>query len=160
MGDRQQNARHSHDRRGDRPSLDLGTYVGGLGNAVYKGIAAEVAPYDLSPLDVQLMMICREMRECTATRLAQLLPVDASRVSRLVTGLADKGLLRRRRLRSDRRIVMLRLTPAGEQMTADVSERMQVYYARLTEGFSEHEMRAFSNIAQGIVSNYEAMEEP
>ena len=140
--------------------MDLGTYVAGLANAVYKGIADEVAPYDLYPLDVQLMMICRETRECTATRLAELLPVDASRVSRLVTGLADKGLLRRRRLRRDRRVVMLRLTPAGEQMIADVSERMQMYYARLTEGFSEHEMRAFSTIAQGIVANYEAMGEP
>ena len=61
-----------------------------LENVVYKGIASEAAPYDLFPLDVQLLMVCMEMGECTATQLAVQLPVDASRISRLVTGLADR----------------------------------------------------------------------
>ena len=142
------------------PPQDLGTYVGGLGNAVYKGIAAEVASYDLAPLDIQLLRVCQHTGECTATYLGQLLPVDVSRISRLVTDLADKGLVRRRRLRSDRRIVMLRLTPEGERLTSEVTRRMQAYYERLTRGFSEQEMRTFAAVAQGIIANYEAMQEP
>ncbi len=138
---------------------DLGTYVSRLENVVYKGIAAEAAPYDLTPLDVYLLMICLETGECTATQLAQMLPVDASRISRLVTGLADRGLLRRRRLRNDRRIVMLRLSPNGEALTSEVTGHMQEYYAKLTEGLSEQEMNAFSAAALRIVANYEAMQE-
>ena len=138
---------------------DLGRHVARLENAVYKGIAEEAAPYGLAPLDVYLLTICQEMGECTATQLARMLPVDASRISRLVTGLADLGLLRRRRLRSDRRIVMLRLTPKGAELTAEVSERMQDYYARLTEGLREREIRAFANASMRIVANYEAMQE-
>ena len=137
---------------------DLGTYVSRLENAVYKGIAAEAAPYDLAPLDVYLLMICIEMGECTATQLADMLPVDASRISRLVTGLADRGLLRRRRLRNDRRIVMLRLSPKGLELTSEVTQRMQAYYARLTGGLSEQEMNAFATAALRIVGNYEAMQ--
>ena len=125
---------------------------------IYKGIADEVAPYDISPIDVQLLMICLERRECTATQLARLLPVDASRVSRLVTGLADRGLLRRRRLRSDRRVVMLRLSPDGKRLTSELAQKMQRYYARVTEGFSEQDMSRFAAIALGIIANYEAME--
>ena len=71
--------------RSDGLTPDLGRYVSRLENAVYKGIASEATPYDLSPLDVYLLMICMEMRECTATQLAVQLPVDASRISRLVT---------------------------------------------------------------------------
>ena len=137
---------------------DLGTYVSRLENAVYKGIAAEAAPYDLSPLDVYLLMICVEMGECTATQLADMLPVDASRISRLVTGLADRGLLRRRRLRNDRRIVMLRLSPKGLELTSEVTQRMQAYYAKLTEGLGEQEMNSFAAAALRIVANYEAMQ--
>ena len=136
----------------------LGRYVADLENAVYKGIAQEVAPYDLLPLDIHLLTICLEMGECTATQLAALLPVDAARISRLVTGLADKGLLRRRRLRNDRRVVMLRLSPAGEQLTTEVDRRMQAYYAKLTEGVNQREMRAFAKTAMRITANYEAMQ--
>ena len=155
--------RRSRSERGDggeeRPDPDLGTYVSSLANAVYKGIAAEVARYDLSPLDIQLLMICLERNECAATQLAQLLPVDASRISRIVTGLADRGLLRRRRLRSDRRVVMLRLSPHGQELTVQVTEHMQEYYARLTRGLNEREMRTFARTAQRISGNYAAMVE-
>ncbi len=136
---------------------DLGRYVSHLENAVYKGIANEVAPYQLVPLDVYMLMICMETGEVTATQLAQMLPVDASRISRLVTGLADKGLVRRRRLRSDRRIVMLRLTPDGNRLVNEVNRRMQNYYGRLTEGVSQRDMRVFANTAMKIVANYQAM---
>ncbi len=152
-------SRHDRDHSAEQQPSDFGTYVGGLANVVYKGVAAEVAPYDLSPVDVQMMLVFRETHECTATYLARLLPVDATRISRQVTGLVDKGLLLRRRLREDRRIVMLRLSPEGEELASELSERMNAYYARLTEGFSEEEMRAFATIAQGIIANYEAMQE-
>ena len=138
---------------------DLGRYVSGLSNTIYKGIGEQVASYNLSPLDVYLLMICMEREECTATQLARMLPVDASRISRLVTVLVDRGLIRRRRLRSDRRIVMLSLSPEGEQLTTEVSGRMQAYYARLTEGLSEQDMSAFATTALRIIANYEAMAE-
>ena len=125
---------------------------------IYKGIAAEVAPYGISPIDVQVMMICLERRECTVTQLARLLPVDASRVSRLVTGLVDRGLLRRRRLRNDRRVVMLRLSPDGKRLTSELARKMRQYYAKVTDGFSERDMGRFAEIAMGIIANYEAME--
>ena len=154
-----QQPRHEPDHSAEQQPSDLGTYVGGLANVVYKGVAAEVAPYDLSPVDIQMMFAIRETHECTATYLARLLPVDATRISRQVTGLVDKGLLLRRRLREDRRIVMLRLSPEGEELTSELSDRMSAYYARLAEGFSEEDMRAFAATAQGIIANYEAMQE-
>ena len=136
---------------------EFGRYVALLANSMYKGIAERAAPYDLSPLDVYLLMVCMDKGECTATQLAQLLPVDASRVSRLVTGLADRRLLRRRRLRNDRRVVMLRLSPEGNEVTAEITRNMQEYYAMLTRGLSDRDMRSFSNIALRILANYEAI---
>ena len=136
---------------------DLGSYVGSLANAVYKGITQVMAPYDLSPVDVQMMMMCRDMGECTATQMAQMLPVDASRVSRLVTDLVEKGLIRRRRLRRDRRVVMLRLTPDGQKVIAEAAEELDVYYAKLTTGLTKREFRSFASAAQKITANFEGM---
>ena len=54
---------------------------------------------------------------------------------------------------------MLRLSPKGQELTSEVTERMQAYYARLTEGVSGTEMNAFAATALRIVANYEAMQE-
>ncbi len=146
------------DRRTEEPPADLEECVAGLVNAVDKGMANEVAPYGLTSMEFSLLRHCLE-EECTATHLAQVLPVDGSRVSRLVTGLVEKGLLRRRRLRSDRRIVMLRLSDEGRELTSDIVEKMKLYDAMLTEGIDEEEMRVFVSVSARIVANHAAMQE-
>ena len=97
------------------------------------------------------------MGECTATQLVGLLPVDAARISRLVNGLVDRGLMLRRRPRSDRRVVILRLSPEGEELASDVTLHMEGLYAGLTQGLSQEELRAFSTAALRIIANYEAI---
>ena len=141
------------------PPVDLETCVAGLVNAVEKGMAQEVSPYGLTPLEFNLLKNCLE-GECTATQLAQVLPVDGARISRLVTGLVEKGLIRRRRLRDDRRIVMLRLSEEGAEMVAHIVSSMEHYDAMLTEGVGEEEMRVFVSVAAKIMANYAGSQEP
>lgn len=142
-----------------RPKSDLGRNVARLANSVFKGIADDVAAYGLSPFDVYLLMICLETEESTATELARLLPIDASRISRLVNVLVEKDLLIRRRRRHDRRVVMLRLSPEGRDLATTVAKRMEGLYARLTMGLTRKEIRQFAATALKIQANYEAMEE-
>ena len=137
------------------PDVDL--FVSNLAYAVDRGLALVVSPYDLHPLDVHLLMLCRELGECTATQLTGLLPADAARISRLVNTLAEKDLLIRHRQSDDRRVITLRLSAEGEELTAEVSQRIREYYAQLTEGLSEQEMQAFAAAAQRIIGNYERM---
>ena len=103
-------------------------------------------------------MICLETEESTATELGRLLPIDASRISRLVNVLVEKDLLVRRRRRQDRRIVMLRLSPEGRDLAVTVAKLMDALYARLTEGLTQGEIRQFAATALKIQANYEAMQ--
>ena len=64
-----------------------------LVNTVVKGAADELEGYDLSVIEFTLLRSCLESREVTATARAEVLPVDASRISRIVTTLVEKGLL-------------------------------------------------------------------
>ncbi len=146
------------DRRAEALPADLEECVAGLANAVDKGMAREVAPHNLTSMEFSLLRHCLE-DECTATHLAQVLPVDGSRVSRLVTGLVEKGLLRRRRLRSDRRIVMLRLSDQGRELTSRIIENMKSYDAILTEGIDEAELRVFVSVSARIIANHDALQE-
>ena len=143
--------------RADAPQDNLGIYVAGLVNAVDKGTGAETTPYDLSPLEFNLLRICMSEGERTATQLAEVLPIDASRISRVVTRLVDMGLLRRRRLRRDRRIVMLRLTEKGTELVTLISEGVEDYDAKLTKGIGKEEMRVFVSVTAKILANYAAL---
>ena len=154
MTDPEQEVQHSHNR-----PADLGTSVEGLVNALTRGVVREAGPYGLSPAEYNLLRICMEMGECTATDLAKVLPIDASRISRIVSRLVDMELLVRRRLRSDRRIVMLQLSPEGKELTSTLYGRIREYEAKLTDGISEEEIRTLESITAKILANHAALEQ-
>ena len=157
MTNPQQQWQHGPDRRIKDLSANLGVFIADLFNALDKAMTREVAPHGITGLEYSLLWHCLE-GERTATQLAQVLPVDGSRISRVVTGLVDRGFLRRRRLRTDRRIVMLRLTEEGMELTSGIFENMTRYYAMLTEDIGEEEMHIFASVTSRIVANHVAME--
>lgn len=145
--------------RTTRLRSNLITGVTSLVNAVDKGLADEVTPYGLIPSEFNLLRTCVENGPRTATQLAEVLPVDASRISRMVTRLVNLGLLRRQRLRSDRRVVLLHLTDKGNDLTSRVNKRVQVHVGKLLQGVSEDEMRTFMLLTEKITANHEALKE-
>ena len=144
-----------------RPMADFEAYVSSLVNATDKRITEEVAPYDLTPLEFNLLRTCMERgEETTATQLVQILPIDPSRISRLVTSVVDKGLLRRRRLRSDRRVVMLRLSDEGRELTSRIVENLKQYNGQLAEGISDEDLGTFQSVVLKMLANYASMQRP
>lgn len=135
--------------------------VADLVNAVEKGLAEEVAPHGLALQEFNLLRACYELaRECTATELGRLLPVDPARISRIVNTLVDNGLLRRRRTREDRRVVMLRLSEEGRELTSRILRDILRYDARLTQGVGADEMQVFLSVTAKIIANHAAMQQP
>ena len=132
---------------------DLGTCAIALVKATSKGAQELVAPYNLSLLHFTVLRRFLHKDKWTSTELTQLIPVGPSRMSRLVAELVSRKLLRRRRLRSDRRVVMLSLTEEGKAFTVDLNRLMSVYEASLTKGVSEEAMAAFLNVTHTILFN-------
>ena len=135
----------------------LGIDVFDIFNALDKALVQRASPLGITNSEYALLWHCLE-GERTATQLAHVLPMDGSRISRIVTDLVEKGLLRRRRLQEDRRIVMLSLTSKGMELTSQIYESMQRYYAELTEGISEEDMRTFASVIARILAKYDSME--
>ena len=140
------------------PSNELGPCVAVLVNAVAKGMAELVAPHDLIPLEFALLRVFLGEEERTTTQLAQILPVKMSRISVVVTKMVGMGLMRRRRLRSDRRVVMLALTGEGRTLTSELHRSVQAYDARLSEGVSEKEQAVFASVLSRVMANYTALQ--
>ena len=149
-------SRSSHEEGGQPEGLTA--VLGSLLNTFHKGMLEDLKPYDVGPVEFTLLSYCQDQGECTATQLARVLPVEASRISRMVSRLFDKGLLHRRRLRNDRRIVMLRLSESGIELMTELAQRIDAFNVELAEGISDEEMRIFASVASRIVGNYGARE--
>ena len=139
------------------PSFGLRTIS--LSTAIIKALADEAAPHDIQPVEFNLLQYCSETGECTATQLARVLPIDASRISRIVTRLVDRELLVRRRLPHDRRTVMLSLTDKGARLVAELGERVEAYLLALLEGFDEQQVRMIESVTVRMRENFAAMME-
>ena len=98
------------------------------------------------------------VEEWTTTQLAKALPVTLSRVSRVVTKMVGMGVMRRRRRRSDRRVVMLALTEEGKALTSELHRSVQAYDARLSEGVSEEELAVFASVLSKVMANHTALQ--
>ena len=119
-----------------------------------KGTEELVEPHGLTPTDYALLRLFLRSEKWTATQISEMLPVQTSRISRLVAKLTDMGLMRRRRPQSDRRLVFLTLTHEGKALTQDLFQRIEAYEARLLEGVSDEEMSAFVSTTSRAMANY------
>ena len=149
----------SFDAEGWATAADLGACVAGLVNAVARGMAQIVAPHGLTHIDFALLRLFLGVEEWTTTQLAQTLPLAPSGISRSVTKLVDMGLVHRRRLLSDRRVVILTLTREGLKLTRDLHHRVQAFDAGLCEGVGEEEMAVFVSVSSRVMTNYEASQQ-
>ena len=97
--------------------------------------------------------------EWTATELDQMLSLSASVMSRAVSKLVDRGVLRRRRQREDRRMVFLKLTEAGVALGLELHEREHSYEEKFTQGISAENMEICLATIKRIVANHAALED-
>ena len=146
----------SFDSEGWETPTDLGACVAGLVNAVARGMSQIVAPHGLTHIDFALLRLFLGVEEWTVSQLAQTLPLAPSGISRSVTKLVAKGLIRRRRLLNDRRVVMLTLTDKGLALTQELHRRVQAYDSTLGEGIGEEEMAVFAYVSSRVMANYAA----
>jgi DNA-binding MarR family transcriptional regulator len=107
---------------------------GGARRRLRRG-AARVVPGDLlTPAEVELLRLVARRPQLTVREAADALHLAGNTVSTLVGGLADRGLLDRRRDERDRRAVRLTVTPAARRrMRAWQDERNRLLTLALTE---------------------------
>ena len=74
----------------------------------------------VSMTQLHVMHLLDRHGELAMSRLADMLDVSLSAATGLVDRLEERGFVERIRVPSDRRIVLARITPAGQQMLEDV----------------------------------------
>lgn len=89
--------------------------------------------HDVTLAQYRTLVVLRTRGPQRTVDLSGALAVDPSTASRMVERLVRKRLAARDRSQSDRRTVRTRLTPAGNEVVAHVTERRQAEIGRMLE---------------------------
>lgn len=114
-----------------------------LGNAAERLLEARLAERDISSNELRVLAACAAQPGITAVEVSRLSPVEPPAVSRLVHSLSQKGLLSRRRSRTDRREVRLRATDAGLALLEECRPLLERAQADFLADLGEPQARAF-----------------
>ncbi|MBS0275056.1 MAG: MarR family transcriptional regulator [Proteobacteria bacterium] len=108
------------------------------------------------------LMGLREGVAETSADLARHLNHDAGAVTRVVDELEKRGLLRRERSKSDRRVVKLILTPQGRAVAKMHVPPIVHFWNRVTDEFSTAEIKQLLSLMTRLIARLEAepMHEP
>lgn len=98
----------------------------------------------LDPLEHQTLIQVCGARDGVAqvNELAERLDIVAAFASRLVRALELKGLVTRRRSEVDRRVTLVEVTPAGEEVLQRINARVQLHVDVFKDQLSEEERGA------------------
>jgi DNA-binding MarR family transcriptional regulator len=91
---------------------------------------------------IRLLAHARRQPGCSLGELADAREVSLPTMSKMVTGLVEKGILTRTQDPANRRLVRINLTPEGESLYLQIMSRVQQRLARLLRGLSQEDRAA------------------
>jgi DNA-binding MarR family transcriptional regulator len=103
----------------------------------------ECAGFDITPVQYGLLTTLSLNPDIDQNSLGRELGIDRTNVADVLNRLAGRGLLERRRSPDDRRMVLTRLTPAGEKLTKKMYRSMQRAQERLLGPLLPQERQTF-----------------
>jgi DNA-binding MarR family transcriptional regulator len=104
----------------------VGYLVNRVASAMKTALERELEPFEVTAPQWAVVATLAERRSVTVLGLADTIGVDAGAASRLVDRLEDKGIVSRRRHESDRRLAVVRLTSAGEDLYPRLRRKAEV----------------------------------
>ena len=103
----------------------------------------ECAAFDITPVQYGLLTTLATNPNLDQNSLCRELGIDRTNVADVLNRLARRGLVERHRSKQDRRMVLARLTPAGQRVTDDMYKAMQRAQERLLQPLVPAERKAF-----------------
>jgi DNA-binding MarR family transcriptional regulator len=118
---------------------------------------ARMAPHGLTDAQWKPLWAIQTGRASTANELARSMDIDASAVTRLLDRLEAKGLIERVRSAEDRRVVRLRLTPTGQEVTQVIPQVLATVNRDFLQGFAEAEIDQLRGFLTRMAANGAAL---
>ena len=133
--------------------LSVGQLMSSARASLLTSLDAELERFGLNSTQFIVLKHLGEGAARTAADLCRLNRYDTGAMTRILDRLEEKGLVRRERGREDRRVVFLRLAPAGKALLP----RLMAVGTRVLEvhlaGFGVNEVEALKGYLQRMIDN-------
>lgn len=113
----------------------------------------QIAPLGLSLAGWRILMIVRRIGVCSMKDLSRYTTIDRTTLTRSVDQLVEDGLIDRRVPASDRRLVVLNLTDAGEHLYAEAVGKLVAFNRRLLVGIDASTQRQLARALEKVLGN-------
>src|SRR5262249_33103581 len=117
------------------------------------------AAHDLSFIQWITLMKLKEGHARTASDLCKTMHYDNGSVTRLLDQLEARGLLVRERSKTDRRVIMLKLTPEGERKIIELVPIAVDGLNRALSDFSKAEFTQLTQLLNKLISSMRKREQ-
>ncbi|RFO98921.1 MarR family transcriptional regulator [Rhodoferax lacus] len=136
-----------------RPEDSVGYLMKQIINMVSQDVERQLAHTDLTSAQWVPLFKIHFGQASTVAELARECSLDAGAMTRLLDRLEAKGLCKRVRSETDRRVVNLELTPAGTQAASEIPETLSGVQNAHLAGFSEEEFQTLRDYLRRILHN-------
>jgi DNA-binding MarR family transcriptional regulator len=102
----------------------------------------ECAGFDITPVQYGLLTTLSQNPDLDQNSLGRELGIDRTNVADVLARLSRRGLLERHRSKEDKRMVLARLTPAGQRVTDEMYSAMERAQNRLLQPLPAEERKA------------------
>ncbi|WP_246595318.1 MarR family winged helix-turn-helix transcriptional regulator [Actinoplanes auranticolor] len=134
----------------DRDRPDLGAMVVRLGRALVAAERPVLAAHDLSMWGYIVLSALADQPMRTQAALARAIGADKTRIIGTLDELQERALIEREPDPEDRRVRLLRLTPAGRQLYASVRTGIRAAEEQLLSELTPADKRVFLRVLQQL----------
>lgn len=111
-----------------------------------------------NPTPAQMGVLCVVYREQVGVReLAQRFGLTASAITQLVNHLVDNGYIRRVEDKTDRRKIILSLTPKGKKQVVVLRKKKVEMIRKIFENLDQKEVEQLSKILEKVIPHIETL---
>ena len=145
--------RRFYDGRRYRAADSVGYLLHQLAQSMRRQVALGMAEHGLTAAQWYPLWKLKRDGPSTSQELARDMDVDAGAMTRLIHRLVAKGLVRRERSSTDRRVVSLSLSATGESVAGHVPDVLAAVNNTYLRGFSDDEWHRLQALLRKMLAN-------
>jgi DNA-binding MarR family transcriptional regulator len=106
---------------------------------------------DLKSAQMRALFAMEEAEEVTAGQMAKAADLNPASVTAMIDALEEKGIVRRKSDPRDRRVVLVSLTPKGQEIVAQRRVLWDDLWEKHFGGFSERDLRTAVRVIRAMI---------
>ncbi len=122
-------------------------------NVLFTGIQERVSPHGFAVAEYSVFATCFANERITISGLAEHIPVDVGRISRMVSKLEDRRLIRKVRVKGNRRLVRVEVTDKGRALALELMGSVGEHYSSIVSKVTEQELTDLMGVIETMTTN-------